>query len=155
MSAKVIKFSGDLITTVFAGKDLWRLASKVQCKVFTEKDGVYRYTMHPGFPTNMRSGSHAIDSIIPKFTSNNLYNLAILVHDFNYTCYKDGTPPVSRLMADQMLRQMAVLSGEIGSFKAALMYRALRIGGGSAYNEQNTGDYKGAEEFMEFRWDDK
>jgi hypothetical protein len=152
---RVLKFSGDLITTMFAGKDLWRLASKVLCAIHTEKDGVLRYTMHPGFPTNMRSGSHVIDSIIPKFTNNNLYNLAILVHDFNYTCYKDGEPPVSRLLADQLLKQMALLSGEIGSFKAALMYSALRIGGGSAYNSQNTGDYKGAEEFMEFRIDAK
>jgi hypothetical protein len=152
---KILRFTGDLITTMFAGKNLWRLASNVRCAIYTEKDGVLRYAMHPGFPTNMRSGSHIIDPIIPKFTRNNAYNLAILVHDFNYTVYSAGKPPVSRLLADQLLKQMALLSGELGSFRAALMYRALRIGGGSAYNEQNTGDYRGAEEFMEFRWDAK
>jgi hypothetical protein len=151
---KVLQFTGSFISTIFAGEDLWRLSNTVNCVVTTD-EGKLRYTMHSGFPTNMRSGSHVIDPLIPKFTGNNRYNLAILVHDFNYTCYKDGKPPVSRLVADQLLRQMAAISGELGSFRAALMYRALRIGGGSAYNGQNEGPYKGAEEFMEFRWDAK
>jgi hypothetical protein len=151
---KVRRFDGTQIITEFAGEDLWRLAATVHCVVCTD-EGKLQYIMHPGFPTNMRSGSHIIDPIIPKFTKNNRYNLAILVHDFNYTCYKDGSPPVSRIVADQLLRQMAVMSGELGSFRAALMYRALRIGGGPAYNGQNEGPYKGAEEFMEFRWDAK
>jgi hypothetical protein len=149
---KVEKFHGSVIKTEFAGKDLWRIADKAMCNVYTD-EGVLKYTIYPGFPTNMRSGSHIIDPIIPKFTKNNAYNLAILIHDFNYTVYRNGTPPVSRLLADQILRQMAMLSGELGGFRAALMYRALRIGGGSAYSSQNTGDYEGAEKFMEFAWE--
>jgi len=32
------------------------------------------------------------------------------------------------------------------------MYRALRIGGGSAYDSENTGDYKDAGKYMGFEW---
>jgi DNA integrity scanning protein DisA with diadenylate cyclase activity len=108
--------------------------------------------MHPSFPTDMRSGSHAIDFIIPKFTGNNLYNLAILVHDFNYTRNRDGGHYLSRLLSDQLLREMARVSGELNVLQRALMYRAVRMFGGSAYEEENTGAYEGAGWLMEFRW---
>jgi len=153
---KVNKFTGNEIETNFAGKnDLYRIAIDVSAKVYLENDGCLEYNILRGFPTNMRSGSHIIDPIIPKFTGNNLYNLAILIHDFNYTKLSDGTNATSREMADEMLRQMVILSGQLGSFRAALMYRALRIGGGSAYNEYNKGDYANASKYMKFYWRDK
>jgi len=147
---KVNSFTGSQIVTEFAGVDLWRLSKLVEVDVFTN-EGRLHYEMDIGFPTNMRSGSHIIDFIIPKFTKNNQYNLAILCHDFAYTkniFYGNYLP---RDEADELLRQMCILSGELGSFRAGIMHRALRIGGRSAYEEDNTGDYAGAEELMRFR----
>jgi len=60
MEIKVLEFAGSQIETKFAGEDLWRLIKQVDCVVKTAKDGVFKFTMYPGFPTNMRSGSHAI-----------------------------------------------------------------------------------------------
>ena len=152
---EVLEFSGSWIETKFAGEDLWRLAKRVDCAVKTKGEGVLRFTMHAGFPTNMRSGSHAIDFVIPKFNENNLYNLAILVHDFNYTRNKDGGHYLSRLLSDRLLREMTKLSGTLNALKRALMYRALRLFGNSAYESKNTGEYAGAESFMEFGWYDR
>jgi len=149
---KVLEFTGSQIETKFAGEDLWHLAKRVDCSVKTD-EGTLKFTMHAGFPTNMRSGSHAIDFIIPKFNDSNLYNLAILVHDFNYTRNKDGGHYLSRLLSDNLLREMARVSGTLNAFKRALMYRALRMFGSSAYECENAGEYAGAENFMEFRWD--
>ncbi len=149
---KVYGFMGSQITTEFAGQDLWRLANPVYVEVYTN-EGKLCYSMKVGFPTNMRSGSHLIDWLIPKFTRNNKYNLALLCHDFAYTKSRYEDNYLSRKLADELLRQMCVLSGEIGSIKATIMYRALRIGGGSAYKSENEGDYAGAGHFMEFRWE--
>jgi hypothetical protein len=155
---KVISFKGSKIITEFAAQDLWRLEKRVDAEVKTN-EGVLRYTMLPGFLTNMRSGAHAIDSLIPKFTGNNFYNLAILCHDFAYTRNRDNGHYISRLLADQLLKQMAAQSGEIGAFKATLMYRALRLFGGSAYESYNDdgyeGFYKDAALYIDFRWDSK
>jgi len=152
---KVNKFLGSKIKTDFAGQDLYQLEEPVYVEVNTN-EGNLCYYMKPGFITNMRSGSHAIDWLIPKFTSNNRYNLALLCHDFAYTKNKFGGHYIEdRKLADELLRQMCILSGELGSIRAAIMYRALRIGGGSAFEEDNTGPYKGVENYMNFLWKDK
>jgi hypothetical protein len=151
---KLNSFKGSQIITEFAGVDLWRLKEVVSVEVKTS-DGTLHYLMKPGFPTDMRSGSHAIDRLIPKFTKNNQYNLAILCHDFAYTKGKDGENLLSRELADILLRDMAVQSGELGSVRAAIMYRSVRMFGASAYECPNTGEYEGAGKFMEFRWGDK
>jgi hypothetical protein len=151
---KVYDFIGSQIITEFAGKDLWRLKELVCVSVFTN-EGTLCYTMFPKFPTNMRSGSHLIDWLIPKFTENNKYNLAILCHDFAYTKLPNGSNPLSRKLADELLRQMCILSGELGNVRAGIMYRALRIGGGSAYDSENAGDYKDAGKYMGFEWSHK
>jgi hypothetical protein len=153
---KVISFDNSKIVTEFAGQDLYRLKQRVELRVKTT-EGVLHYTMFPGFLTNMRSGSHAIDVIIPKFTENNRYNLALLCHDFNYTRLTNGDHPVSRELADALLKQMVLMSRELGSFKAALMYRVVRLFGGSAYESQNADDYNGlykdVANYMGFKWD--
>jgi|GEM_PF-2423607 len=151
---KVIKYPDVSIITEFAGEDLWRLKNPVVCPVQTNY-GVLTFIMQPGFPTNMRSGSHILDWIIPKFTGDNLYNLAILVHDFCYTLNRFGGHYVSRLLADLLLREMTRASGTLNAFQRAVMYRALRMFGNSAYECENTGDYAGAENFMHFRHDAK
>jgi len=150
MELEVLSFEGSQIETRFAGKDLWRLAKRVDCMVKIKKCGVLWFTMHAGFPTNMRSGSHAIDFVIPKFTENNFYNLAILVHDFNYTRNKSGGHYLSRLQSDRLLREMARASGTLNALQRALMYRMLRLFGSSAYESENAGEYAFAEDYMEF-----
>jgi len=152
---KVKWFKGSQINTNFAGIDLYRLKDPVYVEVSTN-EGKLCYYMKPGFPTNMRSGSHLIDFLIPKFTSNNSYNLALLCHDFAYTRNKMGEHYIeNRETVDDLLRQMVVLSGELGKARAAVMYSALRICGGSAFDAQNTGDYEGADQYMNFLWKDK
>ncbi|MDR2582368.1 MAG: hypothetical protein LBC75_02680 [Fibromonadaceae bacterium] len=146
---KVNSFKGNQIITEFAGVDLWRLSKPVYVEVLTN-EGKLCYTMKIGFPTNMRSGSHLIDWIIPKFTKNNKYNLALLCHDFAYTKNKFGGNYLPRDEADELLRQMCIMSGELGTFRAAIMHGALRIGGGGAYESENTGEYVGAGELMKF-----
>jgi len=152
---KVYKFTGSQIETIFAGQDLYRLKNRVYVEVSTS-EGKLHYQMEPGFPTNLRSGSHLIDWLIPKFTANNKYNIALLCHDFAYTRNKFGSHYIeNRKLADDILRQMCIISGELGSVRAAIMYRALRIGGSSAFNSANTGEYAGAEKLMNFLWSDK
>jgi hypothetical protein len=151
---KVHKFLGSQIWAKFAGVDLWRLASPVYAEVVTS-EGKLCYYMLPGFPTNMRSGSHAIDWLIPKFTRNNRYNLALLCHDFAYTKMANGQNPLSRELADELLRQMCILSGELGTVRAAIMHKALRIGGAAAYNSENSGEYADAGQYMRFLWEAK
>ena len=148
---KVIGYPDVPIITEFAGEDLWRLKNRVVCPVRTN-EGVLTFTMLPGFPTNMRSGSHAIDWLIPKFTGNNLYNLAILIHDFCYMRNIFGDHYVSRLLADMLLREMARVSGTLNAFQRYVMYGFLRTFGNSAYECENAGEYAGAENFMDFRW---
>jgi len=156
---KVIGFYGSDIKTKFAGVDLWEICEPVSIVVNTDI-GILRYFISPGFLTDMRSGSHAIDRIIPKFTKNNKYNLAILTHDVNYTKNETGGHFIEdREKCDEMLRQMALASGEIGSIRAAIMYRAVRLFGNSAYNADNDKYYGGfaaeISKFMRFRWDAK
>jgi len=148
---RVRTFIGSQIATEFAGRDLWRLKEPVRVEVITS-EGNLIYRMKPGFPTNMRSGSHLIDWLIPKFTSNNRYNLALLCHDFAYTKLPSGQNPISRELADELLRQMCILSGELGECRAAIMHRALRLCGSSAYNCENKGVYKDAGQYMSFEW---
>ena len=148
---EVLSFSGTQIETEFAGEGLWRLADDVKCEVKTD-EGVLRYKIFKGFVTNMRSGASCIDCIIPKFTGNNRYNLAILCHDFAYTQNMFNEHFLSRKLADNLLKQMAVKSGEIGSAKAAIMHRAVRMFGGGAYDEENSGVYENNGFCMGFEW---
>jgi len=148
---KVSGFMGSKIVAEFAGVDLWRLSLPVYVEVATS-EGKLLYYMKPGFPTDMRSGSHLIDRIIPKFSNNNEYNLALLCHDFAYTKNIRGENFLSRAIADELLRQMCIISGEIGKFRAAVMYGALRIGGKSAYECENKGKYENAGEYINFFW---
>jgi len=129
---------------------LYRLSKPLWVEVFTN-EGKLRYDMDVGFPTNMRSGAHCVDWLIPKFTGNYKYNLAILCHDFAYTRNIFDGNYLPRAEADELLRQMVILSGQLGSIKARIMYEFVSKFGASAYESENTGDYAGAEKLMHFR----
>ncbi|MCL1955777.1 MAG: DUF1353 domain-containing protein [Fibromonadales bacterium] len=147
---KVNDFFGSNIITEFAGVDLYRLTNPVYAEVLTN-EGKLCYTMDVGFPTNMRSGANCINWLIPKFTGNHKYNLAILCHDFAYTRNKFEGNYLPRAEADELLRQMVIMSGELGRARARIMYEFVFKFGASAYYSENTGDYAGAEELMHFR----
>jgi len=151
---KVKKFIGSQINTDFAGKDLYVLTSELDVDVFTD-EGTLHYKMKPGFLTNMRSGGHCIDWFIPKFTGNKLYNLAIICHDFAYTKLPSGENPISKELADELLRQMVIMSGQLSRQKAYVMWKMLDKLGAPAYESENTGDYAGIEKYMEFKWEHK
>jgi hypothetical protein len=151
---KLISFEGNQIITEFLRQGYFRLAAPVSLRVKTDA-GLLAYEFSPGFVTDLRSGSNAINGIIPKWAANNRYNLAIICHDFNYTRMASGHCALSRKEADDLLRQMAVMSGELGSIRAGLMHSALRLFGSSAYDGENKAPYDGIEEFMSFRWHDK
>jgi hypothetical protein len=151
---KVRDFIGSQINTDFAGKDLYVLTSELRVDVFTD-EGALHYTMKPGFLTNMRSGGHCIDWFIPKFTGNKLYNLAIICHDFAYTKLPSGQNPISKELADELLRQMVIMSGQLSRAKAYVMWKILDALGASSYESENTGDYAGIEKYMEFEWSHK
>ena len=51
----------------------------------------------------------------------------------------------------QRLRQMVIMSGELGRARARVMYEFVSKFGASAYESENTGDYAGAEKLMHFR----
>jgi len=148
---KVNSFTGSQIVTEFAGNDLYRLSQPVHAEVLTN-EGKLVYDMRIGFPTNMRSGSHLIDWLIPKFTKNNDYNLALLCHDFAYTKLDNGQNPLSRAVADELLRQMVILSKQLGPKRARIMYEFVSKFGASAYECENTGEYADAGLFMKFEW---
>lgn len=151
---QVSRFTATPLEVTFAGENLYRLAIDYQVDIYTD-EGLLRWNLLAGFPTNMRSGSHAIDPVIPKFTDNREYNAALLCHDAAYTKTCDGEHYITKLLADTLLRQMVVLSGQLGNIRAGLMYRMLRMFGNSAYEEDNTGCYAGADAFMKFQWRDK
>jgi len=148
---KVIDFNGSQIETKFAGVDLYRLTNPVYAEVLTN-EGKLCYTIDIGFPTNMRSGAHYIDWLIPKFTGNHKYNLALLCHDFAYTKLPDGNNPITKDVADELLRQMVIMSGQLGRGRARIMYEFVSKLGGSAYSSENTGEYANAGEYMAFKW---
>lgn len=136
---KVLSYYGSPIKVIFGGKDYWRLENPVDIEVKTD-EGVYRWHLKAGYPTNMRSGSDLINSIIPKFSGNNNYNLAILLHDANYSKNEDGHQYVSKAMADDFLIQMTKVSGTLSAFKRGLVSAALKMFGGCAYYGENSWD---------------
>jgi hypothetical protein len=156
MLIKIVKYEAAQIETVFAGANgLWRLARDADARVWAEGLGAFRWVIKKGFVTDMRSGCAAINPIIPKFTGNNLYNAAILVHDANYTHMPDGSNPVSKFLADDFLYEMAVWSGQIGKFRASLMRKAVQLFGKPAYDGEDKGVFAGNGELVKFEWGDR
>jgi len=148
MSIKVISFYGDKIKTEFVKERFYKLAEPVLIAINTS-EGVYRWELEAGFVTDMRSGAGIIDAVIPQFTGNNQYNLAILAHDAGYTQDQDGNHYLSKDLADEFLYQMAFMSGELGKFRAKLMWAAVRTPlGNKAYYAPCEDIYKDQHKYM-------
>jgi len=151
---KVFSFTGGKIKTEFLKERFYKLAEPVQITINTS-EGVYRWKLDAGFVTDMRSGAGIIDAVIPQFTGNNQYNLAILAHDAGYTQDADGNHYLSKDLADEFLYQMALMSGEPtfsgfwGKLKAKAMWAAVRTPlGNKAYYSPCEDVYKDQHKYM-------
>jgi hypothetical protein len=139
------------IKTEFWKSGTWKLTEKFVCTILTD-EGCMSFHAQPGFVTDMRSGSDAINKVIPKFTGNKIYDAAILVHDMNYTVLPGDEHLVSKAVADDLLYQMALLSGEIGKLKATAMKLAVQLAGDSAYYEPDQPPYDGNGALINLLW---
>lgn len=82
-----------------------------------------------GFLTDFASIPFYLWSLLPKWST---YGWAAVVHDWLYWMQDDVS--VSREQADKILRD-AMLALKVPSWKASLIYRAVRWKGGSAWSE--------------------
>ena len=118
------------------GNRLYKLAKDTTVEVLTD-EGVYRFRFKAGFVTNFRSGGWGVDIFIDQ-VGDEKKALCYLVHDAIYTpCAVLGMEhPLSRKTGDTLLRA-GLLYARMGSFKAGLVYRSVRMFGHSAYWEDD------------------
>lgn len=99
----------------------------------------YTYVFEPGFICDKGSvpgwARSYVDNDCPEFL------IAFIIHDANYACHFVG---VNRLMSDSLLRYMGrygankpedSIKPSASAVKAWSVYRAVRIGGGSAWKK--------------------
>lgn len=124
MILKAIEPLHDLILKPVTDK-LWQATSLMQCRFVTD-EGVWKLRNKPSWLTDLRSGSSWIDCIIPKM-GNTVYTAGILLHDTAFS------GKMSFDLANEMLRQCMILSGEVGPFRAGLAHTAVSRFGRSHY----------------------
>lgn len=95
----------------------WKLTDDFAVNFVTD-EGVYKLYLKAGWITDLRSGSDAINCIVPKW-GNEKYVSTVLFHDF---CWSGN---LSRELSNDFLRQGMVLSGEVGTLRASLAYYAV------------------------------
>lgn len=99
----------------------WQLTDDLYAKFITN-EGTYHLKLKKGWITDLRSGCDVINMLVPKW-GNDIYTITILFHD----CAWSGW--VSRELSNEILRQGMILSGEIGSFRAGLVFKAVQTFG--------------------------
>jgi hypothetical protein len=158
------KFTVKKITTTYpdlevveTGK-LWRIkrpGNPWTCWVETDQ-GTLTYTALPGWVTDLRSGASILNAVMPKSFATAEGLAAILVHDLNYTEMSNGWHPINDFhAANDLLRQMLVMSDEVSKFQAWLAWRAVEWFGKSNYYELVTdpaSPYFGNGKRMRFEW---
>lgn len=119
------------------GNRLYKLARDTRVEVLTD-EGSFVFKFRAGFVTNFRSGGVLVDGFVDQI-GDEIKSLCYLAHDAMYTpCLVNGDAvhPVSRKMADEILRASLVFAG-MSRFKAALVYRSVRLFGGPAYENDD------------------
>ena len=96
----------------------WKLTSDLHVDFITD-EGTWKLRNKAGWITDLRSGCDAINIIAPRW-GNDIYTVVVLFHD----CAWSGW--VSRQLSNEILRQGMILSGEIGRFRASLVYHAVQ-----------------------------
>ena len=127
----------------------WKLGRDYWTSIYTDS-GVYHCEMKKGWVTDKRSGSTAVDIIVPK-SWNADYDAIILSHDFLYSGH------LCRATADWILKEGMIWSG-ISEWKANLAYSAVRIAGGSAWIDIDLplpSPYQNNRELEKFTWEPK
>lgn len=104
----------------------WQLSADFKVDFHTD-DGVWRLHNKTGWLTDLRSGCDAINIIAPKW-GNEEYTASVLAHDTAYSGW------LSFNLANDLLAQGMVLSGQIGSFRAGLVKLSLDTFGRSHYS---------------------
>ncbi|MFA6688837.1 MAG: hypothetical protein WCS18_05095 [Sphaerochaetaceae bacterium] len=113
----------------------------VYIKIILDNGTVFEYWFYKKFKTNFRSGGLFVDLFIDPI-GDQLHQTAWITHDGNYTpCEhvkiggsrsKKGVHPVSKEMADELLRAMLVFAGT-SARKAAIIKESVALFGKSAY----------------------
>ena len=135
------------------GNRLYRLIFHSQVKAITD-DGTLVFDFDPGFVTNFRSGGPVVDKFVDQ-VGDGQKALCYLIHDAMYTpCeYLGYDQPVSRKVADVILRDSLIWAG-MPKWKANIVYMAVRMFGGPAYNNDDEFTRKNSKLFR-FHWSDK
>lgn len=119
------------------GSRLYEFADYTNIKVFTN-EGIFDYDVLPGLVTNFRSGGLFVDPFVDQIGDSVQIQCCWVPHDLNYTpnFYLEGRHPVSRKLADELLKASLVFAG-MGKIKANAVYYSVRAFGGSAYEEDD------------------
>lgn len=112
------------LRTLKIADGFWRLTSDFWVRLHTN-EGVIDAKMKTRWITDYRSGSRAVDIVVPK-KGNQAYNSIILVHDLAYSGH------LTKNMADDLLRQGMILAG-VASWRAKLAYMAVQAFGDGSY----------------------
>lgn len=101
-------------------KKYWKLLSSYHARLHTDQ-GVYGLKLYPGWITDKRSGSNAINWLVPK-SGNEEYNACIFAHDTSYSGF------ISKTLSDHLfIRQGFQLSGQVNGFVAGLAYNTVKV----------------------------
>ena len=139
MNIKVLEIalSKKELAVVPLGNRLYKLCEDFEVCVKTD-NGTFVYKFKKGFVTNFRSGGQVVDRFVDQIGSSVFVQVSWLIHDAAYTpcesCH--GAHPISRELADRLLRETLICAG-FGAFKSGLVYYAVRAGGRSAYEEDD------------------
>lgn len=136
MQVYAITLSTPSLAVTPLGDRLYELAQDTQVIVYCS-EGCLIFNFKAGFITNFRSGGRFVDGFIDQ-VGDKQKALVYLVHDAAYTpcdaC--EGEHPVSRLFADEFLRDGLAWAG-MGKFKRNMVYYSVRVFGKSAYEEDD------------------
>ena len=105
-------------------KKYWRLQTFYHALFYTS-EGVYDLKLYPGWITDKRSGSNAINFIVPKDGCEE-YNACVFAHDTAYSGF------ISKLLADALFVQQGFyVSKEVSKPIANIAHTTVRIFGNS------------------------
>lgn len=132
-----IRLSKKEISVTPLGNRLYKLNQDLSVSVITNQ-GIFTYRFCKGFITNFRSGGLFVDRFIDQIGSSVKIQACWLVHDAAYTpCAAcKGEHPISRQLADELLKAMLIYSG-MGKVQATAVYYSVHWFGRSAYEEDD------------------
>ena len=118
------------------GDRLYKSATDNRIEVVTD-EGTFRFDFRKYFTSNYRSGGAFVDQFIDQVVNEKVGPIWWF-HDLCYTpcAALDGEHPVSRKLADELLRAALVWAG-MPRWKANVVYYAVRAFGGSAFDEDD------------------